>query len=83
MLKPAFDAARADGYLAGEDDHLRVTEEGRAEIQKVVTAARAWLATELADWGAHDDELLSQAMTNMAREYVDQNPQLGRSVTAT
>lgn len=60
-----------------------MTEEGRAEIQKVVTAARAWLATELADWGARDDELLGQAMSNMARQYVDQNPELGRSVTAT
>jgi hypothetical protein len=73
VLKPAFDAARGDGYRAGTDDRLTVTEEGRDEIQKVVTAARAWLATELADWGAGDDALLSQALTTMARQYVDQD----------
>lgn len=82
VLKPAFDTARADGYLAGEDDRLRVTEAGQAEIEKIVAAARDWLATELADWGAADDELLRQAMSNMARQYVDHDPQLGRAVAA-
>ena len=82
VLKPAFDAAREAGYLTGEDDRLRVTEAGRAEVQKVVTAARAWLAAQLADWDDLDDELLGRAMTNMARQYADQDPQLGRSPTA-
>jgi hypothetical protein len=82
VLKPAFDTARADGYLAGEDDHLTVTDAGQAEIEKVVAAARAWLASELSDWDDLDDEQLRRAMTNMARQYVDQDPRLGRSVAA-
>jgi hypothetical protein len=82
VLKPAFDGARDAGYLTGEDDRLRVTEAGLDEVQKVVTAARAWLAAELADWDGLDDEQLGQAMSNMARQYVDQDPQLGRSVAA-
>src|SRR4051794_40831318 len=68
--------------LTGEHDRLRVTGAGQAEVQKVVTAARAWLATQLADWDALDDELLGRAMSNMARQYVDRDPQLGRSPAA-
>jgi len=53
-----------------------------AEVEKVVTAARAWLAAQLADWDDLDDELLGRAMSDMARQYVDQDPELGRSAAS-
>ena len=76
VLRPAFHTARDDGYLTGSDDELRLTESGKREIEKLVTATRAWLASELADWGAADDDLLTQALHTMARKFVDEDPEL-------
>jgi len=77
VLKPAFDTTRTDGYLAGDDDHLHVTDAGEHEIRKLVTATHDWLAAELADWGAQDDELLTRALDDMAKQVVDQDAELG------
>ncbi len=73
VLQPAFDRARLNGYLAGMDEQLSVTEAGDQEIGKVITAARQWLVDELADWGARDDELFARAVANAARTWVDEN----------
>lgn len=78
VLKPAFDTTRTDGYLSGDDDHLHVTDAGEHEIGKLVTAAHDWLAAELADWGAQDDELLTRALDDMARQVIDQDTELGQ-----
>ena len=72
VLLPAFDAARRHGYLTGDDDHLALTDAGQREIAKVAAGVRAWLAEELADWGARDDELLSEALSKLAVELVDE-----------
>ena len=77
VLKPAFDTTRNDGYLAGDDDRLQVTDAGAREIRKLVTAAHDWLSRELADWGAQDDELLTRALDDMAKQFVDQDAELG------
>ncbi len=79
VLQPAFETARADGYLTGDDGDLRLTPAGDEEIQKLVTATRAWLSSELSDWGAADDELLSKALHTMAQEFVDEDPELVRA----
>ena len=71
--EPAFHAARDNGYLTGEDDRLELTEQGHEEIHKVIAGTRAWLASELSDWGAADDELLSEALTAMATRFVDED----------
>ena len=76
VLSPAFAAARHDGYLTGDDDNLALTEAGSREIEKFVVATRAWLADELSDWGAQDDELLAEALGTMARQFVDEDPEL-------
>jgi len=34
------------------------------------------VADELTDWGAGDDELLTRALDNMAKQFIDQDPQL-------
>jgi MFS family permease len=77
VLQPAFEQARAAGYLTGTDDQLRLTEAGQREIDKFVAAMRVWLSTELRDWGAGDDQLLSDALTGIARTIVDEEPALG------
>jgi hypothetical protein len=51
VLAPAFAAAAANGYLTRHDGQLAVTEAGALEVEKLVTALKAWLADELADWG--------------------------------
>jgi EmrB/QacA subfamily drug resistance transporter len=75
VLQPAFQQARAAGYLTGDDDHLRLTEAGQREIDILVAATHTWLRTELRDWGSDDDQLLRQAMAGIARQIVDQEPQ--------
>jgi hypothetical protein len=74
VLRPAFDHARTAGYLTGDDDHLRITATGQQEIDGLTAAMQAWLSTELRDWGAEDDALLREAMGNIARQIVDQDP---------
>jgi hypothetical protein len=74
VLHPAFQAARDNGYLTGDDAHLALTDAGHREIAAFVAAIRQWLATELADWGADDSVALDQALEQMARRFVDEAP---------
>jgi hypothetical protein len=60
----------------GRYGQLELTEIGQREIDKLVGATRRWLADELTDWGAGDDELLTRALDNMAKQFIDQDPQL-------
>ena len=76
VLEPAFQASRDRGYLSGDDSHLELTEAGRVEVDKLSGATRDWLARELSDWGAADDELLNRALTSMANQFVDEDPDL-------
>ena len=82
VLKPAFDTTRTDGYLTGDDNHLHVTDAGEREIRKLVTATHDWLAAELADWGTQDDELLTRALDDMAKQVIDQDSDLAGSPVA-
>ena len=74
VLAPAFEAAATNGYLTRQDGQLAVTEAGALEVSKLVTALKAWLADELADWGADDPEL-SRALGDLASQFVNQDPQ--------
>jgi EmrB/QacA subfamily drug resistance transporter len=75
VLWPAFAATREAGYLTGTEERLTVTPLGRTELEKLVAAVQAWLAAELADWGAADDVQLHTALTGLARRLVDDDPQ--------
>jgi hypothetical protein len=75
VLWPAFAATRKAGYLTGTEERLIVTPLGRAELEKLLAAVHAWLAAELADWGAADDTQLATALTALARRLVDDDPQ--------
>jgi hypothetical protein len=77
VLQPAFQQARDAGYLTGDIDHLRLTDAGQREVDTFVAAIRAWLADELADWGAADDALLSDALAGIARNIIDEESALG------
>jgi hypothetical protein len=74
VLRPAFEHARAAGYLTGDDDQLRLTETGQQEIDGLIAAMFAWLSRELRDWDIEDDQLLRDAMGNIARQIVEQDP---------
>jgi MFS family permease len=67
VLAPAFDNARSAGYLTGSNDQLQLTDLGHVEMDKLIASLRRWLATELADWGADDDEQLSAALAELAK----------------
>jgi EmrB/QacA subfamily drug resistance transporter len=71
VLAPAFDKAVAHGYLAKDDGQLSITAAGDVEIGKLVHAVRGWLASELADWGA-DDEQFERALDQLATTFVEQ-----------
>ena len=71
---PAFEILRCSaGYLTGSNDHLQLTDLGHAEMDKLIAALRRWLATELADWGAADDEQLSAALAELAKGMLDED----------
>ncbi len=83
MEAPAFGAARDNGYLSGTDDDLQLTEQGHEEMHKVIAGTRAWLESELRDWGADDDELLSGALNNLAIQFVNEDAGLRLEPAAT
>jgi EmrB/QacA subfamily drug resistance transporter len=91
VLKPAFDTAAERGYIEGPHDRLRLTPAAEIEVNKVVDAVDAWLAEELADWGA-TDEGLRDALDDFALRFVTQEfepeprmlvPGMGGLVTAS
>ena len=63
------------GYLRMEADALHLTPLGQDEIGKYIVAMRAWLAAELADWGA-DEGQLANALGDLATRFVEQTPEL-------
>ena len=75
VLEPAFADATRRGYLAATDDGLHLTQRGQDEISQIITAMRAWLAEELADWGA-DDAQLAAALGDLATRFVEESPEL-------
>jgi EmrB/QacA subfamily drug resistance transporter len=76
VLAPAFQTAQDDGFLAGDEAQLRLTDRGQEEIDRLVEQTRLWLVSELSDWGAGDDAMLTQALTSMAKRFVDEDPGL-------
>jgi MFS family permease len=50
VLRSFFDEIVADGYLTREGDALHLTTRGRAEVDLISLAWRAWLVEELREW---------------------------------
>ena len=78
VLEPAFAEAVRHGCLSADGDAFLLTELGQQEVAKYVAAMRAWLAEELADWGA-DDAQLGAALGDLATRFVEQSPELTAS----
>jgi MFS family permease len=75
VLEPAFADATRRGYLSEADGGLQLTQRGKAEIDLIITAMRAWLAEELHDWGADDAELAA-ALGDLATRFVEESAEL-------
>jgi EmrB/QacA subfamily drug resistance transporter len=82
VLEPACQNAVIHGYLHPHDGKFGLTPAGEQEMRKVVTAMRTWLADELADWEA-DDQQLDTALGDLATKYVEQEPDLVREPIAS
>jgi MFS family permease len=75
VIEPAIEQAVRHGYLRMDADALHLTTLGQDEVGKYVVAMRAWLAAELADWGA-DEGQLANALGDLATRFVEQTPEL-------
>src|SRR4029079_11258151 len=62
VLAPAFTAAMRRGYFVDDANVLSLTERGEEQGHLLIDARRRWLARELSDWGAEDDDLLNLAL---------------------
>jgi EmrB/QacA subfamily drug resistance transporter len=76
VLAPAMQAARADGYVIGPDDALEVTDAGRGELRKVADGVRAWLSSQLEDWGETHDRQFDEMLDGLAQRFLDSDPGL-------
>ncbi|MEU4210224.1 MDR family MFS transporter [Streptomyces sp. NPDC026206] len=56
VLEPAFARTARAGYVRVEGDRLSLTPAGEAELDRLGTAWRSWLATHLDDWDIGDAE---------------------------
>ncbi|HTW20768.1 MAG TPA: MDR family MFS transporter [Mycobacteriales bacterium] len=70
VMRPAFDTARTQGFLSGDDGALAVTDRGREELEHLGTSIRDWLTERLADWNAEDDPAFDDALRHVARSLV-------------
>ena len=50
MLRSFFDEIVEAGLLTRDGDTLGLTDSGRQQVDKIITAWRAWLVAELRDW---------------------------------
>lgn len=75
VLEPAFHDAESHGYLQHRDGQLALTTAGQAEVSKLITALRSWLAAELADWDPNDQQLMA-ALDTLAARVAEQEPAL-------
>jgi hypothetical protein len=50
VLRSFFDEIVVDGYLTRDGDSLHLTASGRAQVDLMTAAWRAWLVRELQEW---------------------------------
>ncbi|QLY34950.1 DHA2 family efflux MFS transporter permease subunit [Nocardia huaxiensis] len=75
LIGPVYDKAERDGLVRRDGDELTLTETGAAEVDKVRTAWRRWLDTQLEDWDLTDPGdkvLLDQALDKLATKLLDE-----------
>lgn len=75
-LEPAFTRTAAAGLAHVDGDHLTLTPAGEAEVERLGTAWRTWLADHLNDWDitdAEDRALLDRALDTMAARLLEED----------
>ncbi|ARZ69669.1 MFS transporter [Streptomyces albireticuli] len=75
-LEPAFTRTAAAGLARLDGDHLTLTPAGEAELDRLGTAWRAWLAGHLNDWDVTDPQdraLLDRALDTMAARLLEED----------
>ncbi len=76
VLEPAFARTARAGYARLEGDLLFLTPAGEAELERLSTAWRSWLATRLDDWDAGDPEdraRLERALDGLAERLLEED----------
>ncbi|MFE0043220.1 MDR family MFS transporter [Streptomyces albireticuli] len=75
-LEPAFTRTAAAGLARLDGDHLTLTPAGEAELDRLSTAWRTWLAGHLDDWDIADPKdraLLDRALDTMAARLLEED----------
>jgi EmrB/QacA subfamily drug resistance transporter len=78
VLRPAFQAAIADGFLQEVNDQLKLTPRGIAEFDRISAAWRDWLESELSGWEHIGDDEFDKAVDQAARELLSEDVDVAR-----
>ncbi|MFI9239524.1 DHA2 family efflux MFS transporter permease subunit [Streptomyces sp. NPDC053079] len=76
VLEPAFSRTARAGYARLEGDLLFLTPAGEAELERLSTAWRSWLATHLDDWDAGDPQdraRMERALDGLAERLLEED----------
>lgn len=76
VIEPVYVRVIGAGYVDAEDGALRLTDSGRAEVDRVQAAWRRWLAAHLDTWDDRDPgdrALLDEALTNIATKLLEEH----------
>jgi EmrB/QacA subfamily drug resistance transporter len=74
VLRPAFDNVITAGYLAEDEDGLRLTDSGEQEFGTLSAAWQEWVAERLADWNPEVEADLPAALARLARRLFEEQP---------
>ncbi|MFE7801252.1 DHA2 family efflux MFS transporter permease subunit [Nocardia sp. NPDC057440] len=85
VIRPVYVQVIAAGYVTADDGRVRLTDSGRAEVDRLQASWRRWLDTQLDDWDHSDPAdhaLLDQALENIATKLLDEQAQEREPVDA-
>ncbi|WP_328409990.1 MDR family MFS transporter [Nocardia sp. NBC_00403] len=85
VIRPIYVQVIAAGYVTADDGRVRLTDSGRAEVDRIHASWRHWLDTQLDDWDYRDPAdraLLDQALENIATKLLDEEAQEREPVDA-
>ncbi|MEV6774203.1 MDR family MFS transporter [Nocardia sp. NPDC051030] len=75
LIEPVFAKSEREGMLRRDGDELTLTDKGIGEVDRVRTAWRSWVESQLDDWDCTDPKdraLLDRAMDNIATKLLDE-----------
>ena len=75
ILEPAFTGTADAGYARLDEGRLSLTPDGQAEVDRIVSAWKTWIGTQLDGWDSSDPadrENLDQALQRIATRLLDE-----------